>query len=142
MISVEKVISDLCGIYNASRFSEGVKYIPEFPSQRQDLPLRTPVVSVGADRVVVPGQSLDTSAEEESNSSRVRLKFCICVPKSLSGLACYEVFDKFLSVTQSILDTYSVIDIVTDAMKYSATINGLLLPVQMTIAIKSTNTTE
>ena len=135
MTLIRKFVTNLCDIYNESEFSEGIKYVPEFPNIKQDLPLAHSIVSIGTDKVIVSRGLDGTTIQEDSSPTEVQLKFCICVPKSRSGYDCYKVFDKFLSTTKSLLETYSIIDIRTETIKYSTTINGLILPVQMTVSV-------
>lgn len=133
MTSVKQLIETVCNIYNESEHSYGIKYIQEFPSQKQDLPLRSPVVSVGVEKVAVKSETFNTAIQNGSSPSEVKIKFLICVPKNNSGSTCYEVLDKFLLATKTLVETYSIIDIGTEAIKYSSTINGLILPVQITV---------
>lgn len=141
MTSIEQLITEMCETFNASPKSAGIKYIHEFPGTKQDIPLTSPIVSVGAERVAVTRKTADTTLSDSSSAS-VRLKFCICVPKSLSGRACYAVFDKLMAVTETLLSRYSLTKIVTEEMKYSSTVNGLILPVIMTVSLGNAYTPE
>ena len=134
MISVESLINNICNKLNSSAYSSGVKYVPEFPKKKQDMPLRSPIVSVGADKITVEPQKDATSLKKGASPSYVRLKFYICVPKSSTGNACYAVLDKFIAASKSLLETHTIIGIETEEMKYSSSVNGLVLPVVLTLS--------
>ncbi len=134
MISIELLITDVCDILSNSAHTEGIAFIPEFPSSKQDLPLTSPVVSVGVEQICAEPGELQTKLEVGASPSTVKLKLLICVPKSIAGIDCYGVFDKVIAATAGILNKYTVLSVATEQMKYSSTINGLVLPLEIELS--------
>lgn len=133
MTKIKTLISDVLEVYRGTSTLWDIEFVNEFPNKKHDLPLRYPIVSVGVDEVNIFPIEEYNSIYFGRSPSTARLKLCICVPNSSGGNACYDVLDRVINATTSILKMYTLIGIKTDEMKYSSSISGLVIPLYITV---------
>lgn len=133
MTPCKTVIENIIGTLKSSELSD-IDLVSEFPSKRRDIPLRRATVSVGVEKVkVTPAEDASVIAAGASPET-IRVKLMICVPRDFSGINCYDILDRIVLRLGLVVSSCSVTAIETGEMKYSSALNGLCLPLTVTIA--------
>lgn len=137
MILCKVIIEEILNILSQNTDLEDIDFISEFPSTRHDIPLRRVTVSVGVDTlkfspvedasVIVPGRGMET----------VKIKLMVCSPRACSGMVCYDATDRIIAALKVLSSKFAVASIETGQMKYSSSINGLCVPIDITVLKQS-----
>ena len=133
MILCKVIIEQILNILSQNTDLKDIDFISEFPSERHDIPLCRVTVSVGVDALtfspaedawaIVPGRGMET----------VKVKLMVCSPRDCSGMVCYEATDKIISALKVFPSEFIVTSIEIGQMKYSSSINGLCVPIDITV---------
>lgn len=133
----KELIDDFIEYYSGKNELSDITFIAEFPGKRHDLPLRGKIVSVGVDKVNISPADDATTLEYNKSPATMRVKMCICAPSTTNGADCYNVLDRILQKSEILISQWKVASIDTGELKYSSSIAGLLLPIFITVNIKS-----
>ena len=114
-----------------------IKFLYEFPAQKQDLPLRSPIVTIGLDEykmAPIEDAELVTSTDALNTAT---VKMLICVPKAQSGFDCYCTLKSILNNSKEFINSNKVLNIKTDSMRFDSTVCGLVLPFYISLKLDS-----
>lgn len=78
-----------------------IRFITEYPPQRKEIPLKTPVTAIGIDNISIKDSFTENdegvlTENEYCRLATIRIRLAIHVPFSLGGAKCYEVFTDIL----------------------------------------------
>lgn len=134
MKSCSSIINSTLEHFTNDAQLSGISFIKEFPNVKCSQPMRKPIVSIGVDKVVVENKE-KTILGEGMSPCLVDLKIMICVPIAQGGSVLYGLLDKIMVSVGSLLKKNSIYSVSTEDARYSSTINGLVIP--MTISINA-----
>lgn len=138
MIKCNAVINKVVEVLKSDETLSDIDFFSEFPSKRRDIPLRKVTVSVGVEALTLsPAMDASVIATGTANE-RLIIKLTVCAPRNLNGSECYDALDRIIVSLKSLCSSYSVTSIVTGQVKYSSSINGLCIPVGITIVKENT----
>ena len=138
MIKCNDAINKVVGILKSDETLSDIDFFSEFPSKRRDIPLRKVTVSVGVEALkLLPAMDASVIATGTANE-RLIIKLTVCAPRNLDGSECYDALDRIIVSLKSLCSSYSVISIETGQIKYSSSINGLCIPVSVTVMKENT----
>ncbi len=124
MMNCSPLILDVCNALMSN--ISGVKVMPEFPDEMQDLPLREPMISVGVNAIKVESGIEDVNNVSNNNSPVIlTMRMSICVPKTMTGMRCNQLVDATITAMSDILPKYTIIGIKAGSISYSATLSAL-----------------
>lgn len=125
-------------IYNVvntlSSAMSGLTVTQEFADIKQDIPLRSPVITVGLKEIQVESSAESGIIASDASPCFVTVRLSLCAPKTHTGLECCEVLDGTVNALKGILNMYSLTDITVGDMKYSSTLAALVVTVDVKIA--------
>ncbi len=117
-------------VCNAVSKVAGVTVTPEFPDRQQDLPLRTPIISVGVKDITAEGIE-GVKLAEGAAPSTVTVRLTVCVPKLMTGEKCMQTIDAVINSLRSILQTNSILSIKVNYTRYSAKLSALVTDIDV-----------
>ena len=112
----------------------GLTVTQEFADIKQDIPLRSPVITVGLKEIQVRSSAESGIIASDASPCFVTVRLSLCAPKTHTGLKCCEVLDGTVNALKGILNMYSLTDITVGDMKYSSTLAALVVTVDVKIA--------
>ncbi len=133
MNSCNNIIDSMCRAFSENCNLADVKFIHEFPSAKQDMPLREPIVSIGMESILIANDDKVTIKTGVS-SCEVEILLNVCVPKAESGFNCQRIVDRIIEGIECFLDVFSIIGIVVEKTKYSTSLNALVVPIKILIS--------
>lgn len=113
---------------------DSTKFVFDFPADKQDLPLRNPVVSIGLEELKIVTSEEFTSIGINHSPYFTTIKCLICLPKAETGFCCYEILDMILASFEENLSEYKIIEMKTDKICFDSTLCGLVLPLYITFS--------
>lgn len=129
----KKLIDYIVSTLSANEALTDMAVITEFPSKKQDIPLKKTVVSVGLEGINVTGVEKGVSVSAEASPINYTIGLTLCVPKSATGSVCHGAVDSILDALATFVAEYSVTDITVGQMKYSSTLGALTVPITVKI---------
>lgn len=135
MFQSKSLIDETVNALLTSSELSDIDVISEFPSKRRDMPLCKVTVSVGAERVAVKPFEKGSFVLPGASPMTICLKVLICAPRNTTGIVCYDVLDRVMSVLLSTLSYRGITEMETGEMKFSSSLNGLYLPLNITVSL-------
>lgn len=138
MIKCNAVINKVVEVLKSDTTLSDIDFFSEFPSKRRDMPLRKVTVSIGVESMTL-SPAKDASAITTGTAvEKLIIKLTVCAPRNFDGTKCYDALDRIIVSLKSLCSSYSVTSIGTGQVQYSSSINGLCIPVGITVVKENT----
>ncbi len=111
---------------------KNIKFLPAFPSEISEFPIKQPTASLGIISGIVPfDECIFDGLDAEGNKYYGTTATCefslkICVPKTMAGIECYKAFDKIADACLQ-LDKVIITNLYCRSIKYNRTMGALVL---------------
>ena len=111
---------------------KSIKFLPAFPSEISEFPIKQPTASLGIISGIVPlTECIFDGLDDKGNKYYGTTATCefslkICVPKTMAGIECYKAFDKIADVCLQLEDVV-ITNIYCGSIKYNRTMGALVL---------------
>lgn len=115
-----------------SKNCDNIKFVPTFPSEISEFPIKQATVSLGIISGSMPlAESIFDGLDAEGNKYYGTIATCefsldICVPKTMAGIECYKAFDQIADACLQ-LEEVAVTNIYCGNIKYNRTMGALVL---------------
>ena len=106
---------------------------PEFSNIKQNMPLQSPIITVGTERIVITADAEAGVVSTGSSESIVTVRLSLCAPKRFTGLDCSYLSDRTVEALRKLLDMYFVIGMEIGDIKYSSTLSALVSEIKITV---------
>ncbi len=123
----------------------GYLFVNSFPEKLTEFPISKPTVSVGISKADIPFSECTYLG---TNTSKVKyygavadcsVALKICVPKSSSGIKCYQAFDSIANACLS-LNGVDVVDLSCGNIVYDRIMGALVLSAEIRLKAELLNT--
>ncbi len=135
MITYSEILQTVLEAFKSAEDLKEVKFLYDFPAKKQDLPLRSPIVTVGFEEIKVETTEIKEIIFFDASPCTATLRLLLCIPKEQSGFRCYELLEKVINNCKLLLGQYDVTNIKSGQMRFDSSVCGLILPLYITLEL-------